>query len=290
MLCNSFKLSSKQRKMCRRVNGMAETIMESVKDSVRQCEQQFACERWNCSDGDYRLSLLRRGFKEAAFLHAISAASLTYHVSRACSSGDLDRCSCDKSSALETQRQQLKYGGCGDNIKYGVAFTKRFMKAGAAGRHADVQLHNNRLGIWAVRRNLTRRTCKCVGLSGSCTVKTCWLQLRELPVVARDLKAKTAHRKNAHTSKKTLLFAERSPDFCSQSKYSAGTTGRRCNGCGNGVDAGRLSEGATCDSMCCGRGYNTRREFLQRSCSCKVTGIVARCEICNYTQLAYYCK
>lgn len=88
------------------------------------------------------------GFKEAAILHAFSAASLTHHVSRACSRGALDRCSCDTSSDVETHRQQLKYGGCGDNIKYGMRFAKRFMQAGAAGKHSELHIHNSKVGIW----------------------------------------------------------------------------------------------------------------------------------------------
>jgi len=113
------------------------------------------------------------GTREAAFVHAISSAGVVYGVTRACSSGQLDRCGCDRSittrSPLQSRKQRrrarsedgtrlvagnFKWSGCSDNIAYGVAFAKSFVDAGEKSRRnrtarsdrAVVNLHNNNAG------------------------------------------------------------------------------------------------------------------------------------------------
>jgi len=49
------------------------------------------------------------GNKETAFLFAISSAGLAYSVSRACSSGHLERCSCEGS--LKEASEEWMWGG-----------------------------------------------------------------------------------------------------------------------------------------------------------------------------------
>lgn len=61
--CDRLKLERKQRRMCRRDPGVAETLVEAVSMSALECQYQFRFERWNCSlEGRYRASLLKRGW------------------------------------------------------------------------------------------------------------------------------------------------------------------------------------------------------------------------------------
>ena len=61
-LCDRLKLEKKQRRMCRRDPGVAETLMEAISLSALECQYQFRYERWNCTlEGRYRANILKRG-------------------------------------------------------------------------------------------------------------------------------------------------------------------------------------------------------------------------------------
>ena len=86
----------------------------------------------------------------------MSSAGLTHAIAQSCSSGELDRCSCDPNSfeidKLNPKGDSWNWGGCGDNLKYSVNFVKEFLKAKKGGelRHQDyrakVDSHNTLLG------------------------------------------------------------------------------------------------------------------------------------------------
>uniref|UniRef100_S4RFC9 Protein Wnt n=1 Tax=Petromyzon marinus TaxID=7757 RepID=S4RFC9_PETMA len=84
------------------------------------------------------------------------------------------------------------WGGC-DNTEYGYRFAREFVDAreredrGAAEqRRALMNLHNNEAGRRAVF-NSAEVACKCHGVSGSCSLKTCWLQLADFRKVGDSL-------------------------------------------------------------------------------------------------------
>lgn len=58
--CDLLKLSRRQKQLCRREPGLAETLQEAAHLSLLECQFQFRHERWNCSlEG--RTALLKRG-------------------------------------------------------------------------------------------------------------------------------------------------------------------------------------------------------------------------------------
>lgn len=71
--CDRLKLERKQRRMCRRDPGVAETLVEAVSMSALECQYQFRFERWNCTlEGRYRASLLKRGeYSHQGGLHLV---------------------------------------------------------------------------------------------------------------------------------------------------------------------------------------------------------------------------
>lgn len=125
------------------------------------------------------LPLLPTGTREAAFVYAISSAGVAFAVTRACSSGELEKCGCDRTvhgvspqgkhicpkgragTWLQAQTHPrtlsgphtlgFQWSGCSDNIAYGVAFSQSFVDVrerskGASSSRALMNLHNNEAG------------------------------------------------------------------------------------------------------------------------------------------------
>lgn len=153
-----------------------------------------------------------------------------------------------------------------------------------------------------------RTTCKCHGVSGSCTTKTCWRQLLPFSAIAKILKDKyekavrVASFKNQATGRSRLVkfqknsnamnassgispkrgelvYLENSPSFCKKTRYSPGTYGRNC------------VKDSSCDIVCCGRGYNIQNVVVKKSCECRVIWCCyVKCKQCNVTEEVHTCK
>ena len=95
------------------------------------------------------------GTREQAFVYAHSAAALMHAVARGCSAGTIFYCGCGR-TPRRAPDGDFKWGGCGDNTKFGQRFARKF--ADSADRRkskrrtiedklrAKVNLHNNRAG------------------------------------------------------------------------------------------------------------------------------------------------
>uniref|UniRef100_A0A803VSD5 Protein Wnt n=1 Tax=Ficedula albicollis TaxID=59894 RepID=A0A803VSD5_FICAL len=146
--------------------------------------------------------------------------------------------------------------------------------------------------------------CKCHGVSGSCSVKTCWKGLPDLGEIASDLKSrylaalKVTHRlvgprkqlipKEGDARPVTemdLVYLINSPDYCTPNPQlgSLGTQDRPCN---------RSSVGSgSCDLLCCGRGYNTYTEEVQERCHCRYRWCCSVvCRRCRRRLQRHVCK
>ena len=83
--------------------------------------------------------------RETAFIHAISAAAITYEITRQCTEGKIPGCGCPTASPKWTG---AAWGGCSDNIEFGEKISKRFTDKLEIGNDAvtAVNLHNNEVG------------------------------------------------------------------------------------------------------------------------------------------------
>lgn len=93
--------------------------------------------------------------KETAFIYAATSAGVAHAVTEACSAGNLTECSCDVSRHGETTPDGWKWGGCSDNVQYGLWFAESFVDAPDRTRQVEARakniralmnLHNNEVG------------------------------------------------------------------------------------------------------------------------------------------------
>lgn len=105
------------------------------------------------------------GCRETAFIYAITSAAVTHAIARACSEGSIETCNCDYShqrgrfrapssgsaattNALNVAVKDWEWGGCSDNIGFGIKFSREFVDTGERGKslREKMNLHNNEAG------------------------------------------------------------------------------------------------------------------------------------------------
>ncbi|EEB10386.1 protein Wnt-5B precursor, putative [Pediculus humanus corporis] len=306
-------LSSGQTKLCQLYQDHMSTVVRGGRASLSECQWQFRNRRWNCSTLEGFTIFgpkIEIGIRESAFTHAIASAGIAHAISRACRDGQLSSCSCSRSGRPKDLQRDWLWGGCGDNLEYGYKFTKEFMdvkereknyKKGTKEQGKRVMnLHNNEAGRRAVIKS-ARVTCKCHGVSGSCSLITCWQQLasfREIGDLLRDkydgaTEVKVNRRGRLqirdpqyrlHTAS-DLVYIDESPNYCvtNLSVGALGTQGRACNRTSMGMDG--------CNLLCCGRGYNTQKTTIKERCHCKFHWCChVECKMCLNTIDLHTCK
>ncbi|VDN31739.1 unnamed protein product [Cylicostephanus goldi] len=136
---------------------------------------------------------------------------------------------------------------------------------------------NNEAGRKILKRH-TAPKCKCHGVSGACNLKTCWMQL---PTMRQD----PGGRRKTRALPTDLVFMDDSPDYCRPDRAAGtlGTQGRICRRGSDGADG--------CDSLCCGRGYNTYTVEQTTKCNCKFEWCCkVVCQMCTNTTQVDICK
>ncbi|KQK83944.1 protein Wnt-11-like protein [Amazona aestiva] len=143
-----------QVQLCRSNLELMQTIIQAAREVIKTCRKTFSDMRWNCSSielaPNYLLDL-ERGTRESAFVYALSAAAISHTIARACTTGDLPGCSCGPIPG-ETPGPGYRWGGCADNLNYGLIMGSKFsdapMKMKKSGSQANklMHLHNSEVG------------------------------------------------------------------------------------------------------------------------------------------------
>lgn len=310
-------LVQQQKQMCLKWPETVQSVPFGTKQGLVECEYQFRNDRWNCTDNmspHVLQSTLERGSKETAFLYAVTSAGVVHVVAKACSSGNLTECNCDLYSQGENTPEGWKWGGCSDNLKYGMKFARKFLDAPdrrLVRKKGDIRnlmnLHNNEAGRRAIAKLMLLK-CRCHGVSGSCEFKTCWRSLPQFAEIGNYLKNKydksavqvskafqtdrdryrrgaTGGQVGLPASKKSLVYIQPSPDYCKSDPKAGvvGTRGRRCNKRSRGRDG--------CGFLCCGRGFNTEVVVEYERCKCKfVWCCKVQCKECRRKKYIHTCK
>ncbi|XP_055324287.1 protein Wnt-1-like [Sitodiplosis mosellana] len=308
---NALHLSNEQRRMCARSPRVFSAIVQGAKMGQEECQHQFRNSRWNCTTSqpssdlqDIYGDVMRIKSRETAYIHAINAASLAWSITRACSRGDLTECSCD--NTIRRKQRKWQWGGCSEDINYGVLFSRKFIDSQESNETAAglMNLHNNEAGRRALRSRM-QRVCKCHGVSGSCSIRVCWRRLPALraigealgqlydgashvKLIERDGRVSKLRRRDPQYKKlikSDLVYLEDSPDYCDRDDELGilGTKGRLCNRTSPGIDG--------CKIMCCGRGHQTRIRFVEEKCKCRFVWCCdVKCEMCNHRREEHICN
>ncbi|KAL1140685.1 hypothetical protein AAG570_000615 [Ranatra chinensis] len=280
-----------------------------------RCKEQFKWERWNCPDSAFSRKTTVPVTREMAFVSAMTSAGIVHSLTRSCAQGDLSGCGCSRGPAVTREsghrqqeeeaastRVEWSWSGCSDNVHLGERVADLFLGAmehGSDDMNAQTNIHNYKLGKTMVRESM-RKECKCHGLSGSCSVQSCWRRVGNLRQVAESLKRRydratrvqwNAARPTAPNVPETnLVFLADSPDYCKADLASGweGTAGRVCSR----SKGGSLSERRSCRELCRSCGHQVRRRTVHKTklCNCtfqwccKVT-----CSKCTNTVQEFYC-
>ncbi|CAK8689171.1 protein Wnt-5a-like [Clavelina lepadiformis] len=311
-LCSSLEtLSVNQQALCRRYQSHMQFVSSGAKTGIEECKWQFRGDRWNCSTFDDNTvfgKVLKIGSRETAFAYAISAAGVVYSVAKACRNEQLDECGCSSARRPEGLDNSWRWGGCGDNTFYAYGFAREFIDAkerdntklrrGKDKARKAMNMHNNEAGRMAAVRSATP-TCKCHGVSGSCSLKTCWMQIPNFRQIGDELKnlyggaaevrsnsrGKIRRRDGQNIELNSLVFLESSPDYCDRHRRTGvtGTRGRECEVGSHGPDG--------CGFLCCGRGSTPHQITETVKCRCKFEWCCeVKCDTCRNVVERHICN
>ena len=155
--------------------------------------------------------------------------------------------------------------------------------------------------------------CRCHGLSGSCSMKTCWKRPPSLsevgdrlrvhydeaqrvtmsnddgrrlqPLVRLPTSKNSPRDSDQPLSDEALVYSDESPDYCRRNRRlgSLGTRGRVC-------DPRSLGFGG-CSILCCGRGHRTRTVRVVENCRCRFYWCCeVHCQTCVVTKTVHKCR
>ncbi|XP_072398471.1 protein Wnt-5b-like [Diabrotica undecimpunctata] len=306
-------LSSGQRRLCQLYLDHMNAVAIGAKHTLSECKYQFHNRRWNCSilnDVTVFGPIITIASRESAFAHALASAGVVHSVSRACRDGQLTSCGCSRMGRPKDLKKDWVWGGCGDNLEYGYKFTQSFVDVRERERKFKrgtreqgrvlMNLHNNEAGRRAVIKK-SKVTCKCHGVSGSCSLITCWQQLATFREVGDYLRDKYDGATEVRVNRRgrlqlrdpqvtiptayDLVYLEDSPNYCIKDNItgSLGTQGRACNRTSLDIDG--------CNLLCCGRGYNTVKRVIKERCQCNFKWCCqVECKTCVISTEVHTCK
>lgn len=330
-------MTTKQKRFVLKNPGSEYAIARSAKMAIAECQHQFRNRRWNCSTSDTSHggplfgNLMNIGCRETAFLYAMTSAALTHTVARACSEGKIFTCTCgEQEKTTQTSEEQFQYGGCSDNLRFGQRFARRYTEAGDSGLdlHAVTMRHNSQAGRKLAIQE-TSKQCKCVGQSGSCTVRICWIKLVPLKLVGELIKERfdgaskvvadnggrggrdrgfvgngisSAAISSQHGQlSSSYHFVPVHDSHKEPTSYDLVYYDESPDFCtrnarlGISGTSGRRCNGTSldvdgCELMCCGRGYQSDTEVVLDRCHCRFHWCcMVQCDTCNRTRERHLC-
>ncbi|EFA11738.1 protein Wnt-8a isoform X1 [Tribolium castaneum] len=290
-----------------------ESVANGAQMAMDECRNVFKWDRWNCPQSAFSRQNNHLATKEKAYTNAIITAGIIYSITRDCSQGVIKGCGCDpklrKNIYQEAKTKNLErdwtWGGCSDDSSFGEELVLKLLEDNeeSSDAQAFINRHNNRIGREIIREKMLK-TCKCHGVSGSCSFQTCWMQMPTFPEIAKQLRerydraimisfervqgaltlgnsARHMPLESAGDVLPNLLYLEKSPDFC-LSNNSTGWPGTRGRTCSRTTSAS-MAERKSCRNLCRSCGFRVRKQEkkVTKRCNCKfIWCCEVECDVC----------
>ena len=88
--------------------------------------------------------------------------------------------------------------------------------------------------------------------------------------------------------KDTLVFLNKSPNFCRSSREANGSK-RMCNQ--SDANSTQLVDNAKCEHLCCGRGFHAQVIEIEEDCDCQFQWCcMVKCKKCKKKVVQYFCN
>lgn len=276
-------LTRRQQELCKNDRYSFAASLQGVKRAEYECKNRFANERWNCPELFVQLqnslhesknptkTIFMSPTKETAYANALVAASITHAVSKACQQGMIPEMECQASNeneydtktlttAQRRQANELAKKGLKppDNRQtkiecifecqeHGFSISKEYLE-----RDDREEINFNNQEVGRKINDDTTNNCKCHGISGSCTVTTCFPKSLKYDTMARKIfrAYKDARRYDGWSGEvdpnlgqhEELLYTK-DHDYCSASENAnigfPGTKDRPCRPGRKGSGKGR---------------------------------------------------
>lgn len=168
-----------------------------------------------------------------------------------------------------------------------------------------------------------QKHCKCHGLSGSCSMQTCWTSVNAFPEIAdnirqmyefgQPLQVDNTGKVDQNVREDALVYVYGknwqhnavkdfdtntfitldSPDYCKQDLSTGwrGTQGRQCSRIRENNTS--LQERRSCKTLCRQCGYRVRKHRVvrKRKCNCNFNWCCSvTCDVCTDTIDEYFCE
>ncbi|XP_049820652.1 protein Wnt-8a-like isoform X2 [Aethina tumida] len=296
--------------------------------AVEHCQKEFKWDKWNCPESAFKSSSMDQT-KEAAYINAIMVSGIAHAITKNCSRGEIKACKCNpkpqnlkldsnmpvehvgkaKNQHINAEEVEWTWGGCSDDTTYGIEFTKYIFNK--TSQENAVKSHNYEIGRQVLQESMIKK-CRCHGVSGSCSLQTCWVQIAPFHVISSKLKEKygkalhikeqqLTHEENNNTvqeienphKKNSLIYLEQSPDYC-QANSTTGWVGTKGRSCSRILEKGTsLAEKRSCRHLCrsCGLKVRKRVRKVVSRCNCSFAWCCeVKCETCEQLVPEYVCE
>lgn len=265
-------LDSEQERLCRTKSQLKDSLARGAHAAIVDCQRRFNESKWNCTTlyGPYLFGafVANSTTRETGVLNVYFVAGAISSISQDCHEQKISDCPCIvENPRSEDADGNVVFQSCKADYDFAANLTKTFVSRSLniTSPEGKIDQHNIHVGAKVV--NVEVEECRCHGVSGTCTVQTCYTRTHTVAEVGQQIFERyggavqveesssgeivNAKRGSTPYSNSSIIYKDSSPNFCVYDieKGTVGVGDRLCNENSNERNA--------CSSTCCDRGHYT---------------------------------